>query len=184
MKDFGEKKVCEMGHHYYPSLSPECPECTKSKKLSSGVGALYAFDDEDEITIGYAFVQQGFNPLVGWLVCVEGPMRGQDYRFYDGNNFIGRDRSMDICLQKDESITRIRHATISYDSRSAKYYYTPGTSRNIDALNDMPIFSSVELKSGDMLEIGGSKLIFVALCSEEFKWEDWNRDDEKGESEQ
>ena len=33
----------------------------------------------------------GSEPVVGWLVCIEGPMRGVDFRLHDGYNFIGRE---------------------------------------------------------------------------------------------
>ena len=38
---------------------------------------------------------RGFDPVVGWLVCTEGPDRGRDYRLRTAKNFIGRAPEMD-----------------------------------------------------------------------------------------
>ena len=38
------------------------------------------------------------NPVVGWLVCLEGPDRGHDYPLRAGTNAIGRSPSMEVCI--------------------------------------------------------------------------------------
>ena len=172
MKDFGEEKVCRMGHHYYPSISQECPICKKNGLFNDKNDSWFPSMDDD-LTVAVGGDDDGFRPIAGWLVCVDGPMKGQDYRFYAENNFIGRDKNSDICLAKDESISRQKHATISYDGRSGKYYYTPGTGRNLDSINGKTILNTVELHSKDVLEVGKTKLIFIALCGEKFSWKDW-----------
>ena len=37
-----------------------------------------------------------FDPVVGWLVCIEGATKGNDYRIHSQNNYIGRSARMDI----------------------------------------------------------------------------------------
>lgn len=51
----------------------------------------------------------GFSPTVGWLVCVESPARGTDYRIRAGYNFIGRAEHMDICVRGSRKIRREKH---------------------------------------------------------------------------
>ena len=53
------------------------------------------------------------DPVVGWLVCVEGPLRGTDWRLHAGYNYIGRETG-DIHIQGDSQISREKHATVSY----------------------------------------------------------------------
>ncbi len=191
MNDFGELIMCEKGHHYYASLNDECPMCKRESgnanpKNNSTVYMKYAdtaskryFDDEDDqITVRANAKRQ---PIAGWLVCIDGEMRGKDYRFGIENNFIGRDRGMDICLMQDNNISREIHGTVSYDCRTGKYYYTPGKNRNIDYINDVAVFTTTELKAGDILSLGSSKFVLVTLCGEHFKWEDWEEDEESAE---
>ena len=52
-------------------------------------------------------------PVVGWLVCIEGPLRGVDFRLHDGYNFIGREEG-DIHIQGDNTISRQKHAVVAF----------------------------------------------------------------------
>ena len=52
-------------------------------------------------------------PVVTWLVCIDGPSKGRDYRIHSQNNFIGRSRSMDICIEGDNTISSERSAVLS-----------------------------------------------------------------------
>lgn len=188
----GELITCKNGHHYDPARHTECPICKQAKALKDpgytrGSDNQYTAQpryaerpmntmasDDREDTIAAVEMKMGFLPVAGWLVSIDGANKGKDYRVACGRNFIGRDRSMDICIQGDNTISRQNHAIISYDDRTNKYYYSPGTARSIDHINEAPVFTTVELKAGDMLEIGTAKLRFVPLCSAKFRWEDWN----------
>ena len=35
-------------------------------------------------------------PVAGWLVCIDGPSKGKDYRIHEENNYIGRMKEMDV----------------------------------------------------------------------------------------
>ena len=71
------------------------------------------------------------------------------------------------------------YISVSYDDKSNKYYYTPGMSRCIDHVNEAPVFATVELKARDCIEVGESKFIFIPLCGSNFKWEEWQEDEEE-----
>ena len=191
----GELIICKKGHYYDPSHFSECPFCKKEQSddafyktrgeydtgSASGiryVGHAYKDQkkDDPDATVAVAVQDMGFHPLAGWLVCVDGAGKGLDYKIRCGRNFIGRDRTMDICLQGDNTISRKNHSSISYDDKTNKYYYTPGMNRSIDHDNGTPVFSTVELKKGDRIEIGFMKLVFIPLCSNRFKWEDWKEE--------
>jgi pSer/pThr/pTyr-binding forkhead associated (FHA) protein len=112
----------------------------------------------------------GIDPVVGWLVCIDGKEKGRDYRIHSDNNFIGRSEKMDICIRGDETISRENHAVISFDSRDKVYYFSPGDGRSIVRLNDKAIFSTSQLQANDTIEIGKTKLMFIPLCGERFEW--------------
>ena len=179
MKDFGEIKTCKMGHHYYPALYAECPECNRNKKEKESISKPLweEVEEDDDVTVTPAAKNTKIRPIAGWLVCVDGPMKGRDYRVCTENNFIGRAVSMDICIARDESISGVKHAIISFDGRTGKYYYTPGEGRNLHRVNEAAVFTTVELHNGDQLEIGQSKFVFIALCGTRFNWEDWEEND-------
>lgn len=187
----GDIKTCKNGHHYDATKHTECPVC-KQERERKEVGVTKGDDsrymrtpryanrsmateagDDEEVTRAAAVAKMGFSPVVGWLVSVEGSNKGKDYRMVNGRNFIGRDRTMDICIPGDNTISRSQHAIISYDDRTNKYYYSPGMARSIDHINEEPVFATKELKAGDLIEVGSTKLRFVPLCSAKFKWEDW-----------
>ncbi len=122
-------------------------------------------------TVAIIAQKLGVDPVVGWLVCVEGKDKGRDFRIHADNNFIGRDEQMDIALTSDETISRRNHAVISFDSQTGIFYFSPDEGRSITRHNGNPIFSTVELSPKDELEIGTTKLLFVPLCGKDFCWE-------------
>jgi len=112
----------------------------------------------------------GIDPVVGWLVCVEGKEKGRDYRIHSDNNFIGRSEKMDVCIRGDDTISRENHAIISYDVKDKMYYFSPGEGRSIVRVNGKAIFATVEITNYDEIELGNTKLIFAPLCGEGFNW--------------
>ena len=113
----------------------------------------------------------GLSPVVGWLVCVEGPDRGQDYRIHMEKNFIGRSPAMDISIVNDDSISRDKHATITYDPKKHVFWLLPGESSGLVYLNDTLVNTPMELKADDVIEMGKSKLVLVPFASEKFQWQ-------------
>lgn len=112
----------------------------------------------------------GFSPVVGWLVCVDGPERGKDYRIKPGYNFIGREERMDICLRGDSKVSGYRDSAIAYDDESKSFYFGHQNGMNPVKVNGKPVINQVELKEHDVITIGSTKLIFVPLCGEKFSW--------------
>jgi len=48
-------------------------------------------------------------PVTGWLVCVEGAAKGQDFKIHAEYNYIGRGSNMDICIPGDATDSRENH---------------------------------------------------------------------------
>ncbi|MBO7253484.1 MAG: FHA domain-containing protein [Oscillospiraceae bacterium] len=112
-----------------------------------------------------------FDPIVGWLICIKGPNRGKDYRLHSGTNFIGRSKSMDVCLESDQTVSSKNHASVSYDDRGKTFYIQKGEVRNLIYLNGKPVFGAEVLTIYDRIEIGNTMLMFVPLCSDQFSWQ-------------
>ncbi len=66
-----------------------------------------------------------FDPVVGWLVCIEGATKGTDYRIHSQNNYIGRSAKMDISIPEDSHISAENSAIIAYDNRIASSTLAP-----------------------------------------------------------
>lgn len=112
----------------------------------------------------------GAEPVVGWLVCIEGPARGIDYRLHAGYNYIGRE-SGDVRIRGDQQISRQNHAMVAYDSGEHLYFVGPSAGRNLIKVNGHAVLQAVEIKNYDIISIGTTKLIFMGLCGENFSWE-------------
>jgi len=111
-------------------------------------------------------------PIVGWIVCVEGADKGKDYRILAKNNTIGRSEKMDICIKGDTTISRENHAKIAYDMKHNMFHIIPGDSTNLIYVNDMAIYVPTEIIPYDLIELGDSKFVFVPFCTNQFNWQD------------
>ncbi len=166
---------CPNGHFYDASIYPRCPYCDGSAAGTS-VGVTVpvqrpAQSSAPGATVAVIKKKLGIDPVVGWLVCLEGPQKGKDYRLHADNNYIGRDKSMDVCLEGDETISRERHALLTYDFETKTFYLTPKDGRSNPRLNGKPVLSSVELSAYDRIQLGQTQLLFVPLCSDQFEWQ-------------
>ncbi len=111
-------------------------------------------------------------PVVGWLVCIEGPDKGRDYRVKSRRNFVGRDAGMDIHIESDESVSRDRHTIITFDPRSRAFILETGDARGLTYLNGEMLVETKHLRAYDRLEMGASQFVFVPLCGDHFQWDE------------
>lgn len=138
---------------------------------SASVNWNTAEEDNDK-TISYYGESMGTDPVVGWLVCVEGSMLGKAFELKNGKNFIGRSREMDIVLEGDMNVSRGRHAIVTYEPRGRVFIAQPGESRELFYMNDQVVLTNMEMHDRDVLLIGKTKLMFVPFCGPEFSWDD------------
>ena len=112
-------------------------------------------------------------PVVGWLVVVEGPGKGESRNLGYGVNAIGRDASNRVRLDfGDAGISRVKQAMVTYDSRNRAFYVQHGESNNLSYLNNEPVLAPAKLSSRDRIRIGNdTELLFIPLCGSEFEWE-------------
>jgi hypothetical protein len=178
-------KQCENGHFYDPKKHATCPICAAAVPKGKGPAEGQQGDvgrtrpanlaepeiaEGDVITRRPSFVQEGpIDPVVGWFVCMEGPEKGKDYRIRSENNAIGRDEDMNISI-KDGMISRQRHAYVTFDPQTNRFYLRPGEARGLVHRNGNVVFQAEELQAYDQILLGQTTLVFVPLCGERFKW--------------
>lgn len=126
--------------------------------------------EEINKTVGVFSKKINLEPIVGWLVCVEGPEKGKDYHLWARINTIGRSEKMDVCIKGDQTISRENHARIAYDPKHNNFQLIPAESINNIYLNDEPVYIPAKLSAYDVIELGDSKMIFVPFCCDRFRW--------------
>ncbi|MBQ6899540.1 MAG: FHA domain-containing protein [Firmicutes bacterium] len=146
-------------------MSVTAPQKTMPPRGYGGVSVTAA-----NKTVGMMQEKIGFDPVVGWLACIEGPSRGKSYTIRGGINSVGRSERMDIVITGDNTISSENHVKVSYSDRNNRFNIIPGDGRNIVYLNGEEVFSSMPLNAYDIIDCGETKLMFVPLCGEIFQW--------------
>lgn len=118
--------------------------------------------------------QEGMaNPVVGWLVVIDGPGKGNFLKLGFGQNSIGRASTERVCIDfGDSEISRANHATVTYDPRGNRFYIQQGSGTNLAYLNDSPILSPTVLEPSSEVSLGQTKLRFAAFCDDQFTWDE------------
>lgn len=150
------------GQKTAPSASSGGVRIEKTEAMSSSAA--------DGKTIGIMRSEMGFEPVVGWLVCIKGPDRGKDYRLKSEKNFIGRAANMDVCIRSDAGISRNNHAVVSYNPKNNSFKLYPGEGHGLLYLNGDEVAMPADLHQGDCIEMGETVLAFVPFCGEDFVW--------------
>ena len=187
-------KQCSKGHFFDPAQQYKCPLCHPETPPPP---PNYD-DDEEEVvietgepppmdgptrgyrdarkgnhegkTIGIFQKKGGFDPVVGWLVCVKGPDKGRDYRIRSERNLIGRARNMDLCISGDAGISRDKHAVLVFDPKKTIFTLVPSDSGGLIYVNKEAIYTPRGLNAYDRIEMGESEFLFVPLCCDYFQW--------------
>ncbi len=112
------------------------------------------------------------DPIVGWLVIVNGKGKTNVLTLGYGMNSIGRSPDERVSINfGDEQISRNKHAIITYDPRGRKFYVQHGGGKNLTYLGDQVLLVPMELKGGEEILIGQTTLRFMPLCGEHFDWQ-------------
>ena len=135
-------------------------------------------DDAEDATIPFyaskdSFVK-GRGYVVGWLVSVKGPAKGNSYNLYAGKNTIGRGNTSDVRIDNDRSIARNKHAIVIYDPKNNDYIAMPGESKELYYVNGDLVLTPTKLNARDRLSLGESELMLVPLCDDTFNWDNEN----------
>ena len=113
------------------------------------------------------------DPVVGWLIVLAGPGRGNAIKLGYGQNSIGRDKGERVRIDfGDASISRSKHCFVIYEPRKREFILRPGDSANLTYLDGALVSEPRPLPPGGLVEIGHTTLRFVALCGPDFDWQD------------
>ena len=187
---------CGAGHYYDGDKYDACPHCAGDETASGTIGspelgaAASPFygdmgNSDETVTVerptpvrpsekleetrSPAGAPGRVQPVVGWVVCIEGPNYGQDFRLVAGRNFLGRGQGMQVRLQ-DNSVSRTRQAVVVYEPVQGLFLIQPGESQSLCYLNGQVVLETRELHAGDIITLGGTRLMFFPCCSESFRW--------------
>lgn len=186
-------KKCANGHLYDPAIygdkCPFCPSPTGSTKVNTdmqeGLGTKVLGGDEPKPTetigingndaaggatvirpvSGTATGETG-RRLVGLLVSYSANPTGEVYKIYEGRTTIGRDRTCDIPFPNDSHMSA-KHLLIQYVEAKGAFRaqeYDKGSANGSYVNGQVYVLGDViDLKNNDVIVIGGTKFIFLAI---------------------
>ena len=176
---------CAEGHFWDPAKHSACPWCgvaaqaaVEESDASPKTRPVRAIDaapaaariQEHGVTKALHREPTGVSPVVGWLVCIEGPDKGRDFRLHAEKNFIGRSHAMDVAITGDEAISRDKHASVTFDPKKKAFWVAPGDSSGLVYLNDELVNTPVQMNGDDVLELGSTKVVLVPLHTSKAQW--------------
>ena len=173
-RDLAEEETRVLGNHdsggaatHLATPTPVAPPPSAPLREASESGHTRILGYE---TVGYENVRA--DPVVGWLVVLDGPGKGNFRPIFKGSNTIGRSGSQRVPIDfGDDAISSEKQAFLTYDERKRSYQLVPNLERpNLVYHNDAALTSNVDLKPHDKVMLGRTTLLFVPLCGPEFDW--------------
>lgn len=143
--------------------------CQEKMELSIPKAREIFRDIDDVKTVSKYADTRGIEPVTGWLVCIKGDNYGKSYEIPIGQNCIGRDSSMEICI-KDQSISREKQAYLIYEPKKSQFFLRSGDGTGLTYHNDELICGMVLLNAYDRIQLGDAEFLFVPFCGENFVW--------------
>ena len=143
---------CKNGHWYDADVYSVCPHCKRQgEKLSIRVDNVR----EDDKTVSLMDMDDSLSETLSSLT---GMMPDTDMHTQENYQ------------DDDKSISRDKHCSITYDPKGNAFYIS-SEHGNIVYLNDEMVNDTAVLNNGDSINIGDTRLLFVAFCQEGRTWE-------------
>jgi len=108
--------------------------------------------------------------VVGWLVGLNGPNRGESFPVRMGRNVLGRDKRSDIVVTDDQASSH--HADLVFRPEERRFILMDHNSTNGTYVNEMEIEPRKDLSGNDVIRIGSQKFLFTPLIGDGFYWDD------------
>ncbi len=126
---------------------------------------------QDQIPSNTDF-EENVDPVVGWLVILKGPGKGNSIPLGHGLNMIGRSTTQRVPLAYGDTLMSSEdHAKIIYEDR--EFFITHGSGKNITKVNGKMVANLTPLENHAMIQLTKvTTLAFVALCGTDFDWSD------------
>ena len=165
-----QQLMCPNGHPLNPAWDV-CPYCRSAAdqgvapvnvqpgQQGAGVGAVAGRTLAVDVNkaLGTEHVNKA---VVGWLVAMKGPQKGQDFKLHDGRNVMGTAADVDVVIY--DQFVSARHCVIIVESQNARYVLQDLESRNKTFVNNREI-SKVDLVDNDEIRLGQASFRFKAL---------------------
>jgi hypothetical protein len=152
-----------------PAAAPP-PPFPATMPLNAAAMPLNAAPGAHPATVRLVREASGIDPVVGWLVCIEGPDRGRDFRLRAEKNFLGRDAAMQVALAADDAVSRQKHATIVFEPSKREFWLLPGDGAGLVYRNGEAVYAPVQLQDRDQVGLGRTKLLLVTFLNDAFSW--------------
>ncbi|HVS30214.1 MAG TPA: FHA domain-containing protein [Thermoanaerobaculia bacterium] len=108
--------------------------------------------------------------VVGWLVGLNGALRGESYAVRIGRNVLGRDKKSDIVVNDDQASAH--HADLVFRPEERRFILMDHNSTNGTYVNESEIEPRRDLAGKDVIRIGSHRFLFMPLCHDGFYWDD------------
>jgi len=157
-----------------PQPQPQPVEpAVKSGSLRSAVENSRAADPFEQTRTISLYSDTGADLVVGWLVSLNGEYKGTGFPLKDGYNNIGRSITMDVALVKELTVSRDKHAILTFEPRKKEFFLQTGSGNNLIYINDEVLMVPTKLNDQDIIQLGNCKFLFKALCGPQFSWDDY-----------
>jgi len=150
-----------------PGDTPRRPGTTLAEP-PRGTGTRIVAPPIDATATG---TQEARGPVTGWLVVTAGPGKGRSVELGYGMNIVGRGAANRVVLDfGDDQISQDDHFRIAYDGAHRRFHLLPGRGTNLVYVGGAPLLAPVDLDGASDLNVGGTNLRFVPLCSTAWDW--------------
>ena len=143
----------------------EVKEEAASPSLKDELDSATTRDEENDLN-----EDKNSNPVIGYLICIDGMHKGKSFDIKEGRNFIGRSMAMDISLSGNPKIQRERHAIVTFDPRSKTCFFQPEETRELIYINDELVFGPSKINHEDIILMADEKFIFFKLTCDKIDW--------------
>ncbi len=176
----GQDVLGDLGISEPKPISPLPQEVPEAQDTSDKTRILYpgapaeAPQNKEKLESAMQKSKDIYDPVVGWLVVIDGPGKGGFCPIFYGNNSIGRNSDQRIALDfGDTAISAEEQAYLQYNHKKREFLFVPNLAKpNIVEVNEDNLANPGLLKRFDKIRMGETTLLFVPLCDEHFEWGD------------
>ncbi len=109
-------------------------------------------------------------PVVGWLACIKGELKGSSFNVYTGKNTVGNGGENAINLEGDPSVLASGHAMVALDL-NLNFFVLPGNGAAF--VNGTEVSAPKFVRNRDTITFGDGDYIFISLLDRTFNWKEY-----------
>lgn len=155
-----------------PAAVPEDAVTVSSIDMKTTASTMQKQTDKSMKTIVISLDDSfEIDPVVGWLVSLNGTHKGECFVIVSGKNRVGR-LAGDIVISDEQSVSKQNHAVIIYDPKKRAFLLREGDGNGLTYKNDNLVLDHEPLLAYDKIQFGECIFSFVPFCNENFGWDD------------